>query len=127
MLSVVVCFMPQEQWLQDVNEVNVLPDEVLGSGSFGTVRKGIYCGTPVAVKSVQQRHGEAAWRRVGRDSSRALAASEKHSSVSLGCTGDHVLDEISVTWSVNNGPVVVRGEEFLVSDVDGNTTFSLFL
>jgi len=56
-----------------------------------------------------------------------VCSAKKHSSVSLGCTGDHVLDEITVTWSIDDGPVVVRGEEFLVSDVDGDTTFSLFL
>jgi len=56
-----------------------------------------------------------------------VGCTEQHSGVGLGSTGDHVLHEVSVTWCVDDGPVVVRGEELLVSDVDGDTTLALFL
>ena len=56
-----------------------------------------------------------------------VGCTEQNSGVSLGSTGDHVLHEVSVTWCVDDGPVVVRGEELLVSDVDGDTTLALFL
>ena len=32
-----------------------------------------------------------------------------------------------MTWCVNDGPVEVRGKEFLVSNVDGDSTLALFL
>ena len=32
-----------------------------------------------------------------------------------------------MAWSIDDGPVVVRGEELLVSNVDGDTTLALFL
>ncbi|EEQ36353.1 elongation factor 1-alpha [Clavispora lusitaniae ATCC 42720] len=49
------------------------------------------------------------------------------STVSLGSTSDHVLDEISVTWSVNDGNVVLWSLELPQSDIDGDTSFSLSL
>ena len=54
-----------------------------------------------------------------------VGCTEQHSGVGLGSTGDHVLDEVTVTRSIDDGPVVVWGEELLVSDVDGDTTFAL--
>ena len=56
-----------------------------------------------------------------------VSSTEENRSVCLRSTGDHVLDEITVTWSIDDGPVVLRCEEFLVSNVDGNSTLSLFL
>ena len=56
-----------------------------------------------------------------------VCCTEQNSGICLGGTGDHVLDEISVTRSIDDGPVKVRSKEFLVSDVDGNSTLSLFL
>jgi len=45
----------------------------------------------------------------------------------LGGTGDHVLNEISVSRSVNDGDVVFRCFKFPQGDVDGDTTFTLSL
>ena len=56
-----------------------------------------------------------------------VCSTEENRCISLRGTSDHVLDEISVTWSINNGPVVLWSKELLVSDVDGNSTLSLFL
>ena len=56
-----------------------------------------------------------------------VGSAEQNSGVGLGSTGDHVLDEVAVAWRIDDGPVVVRGEELLVSDVDGDTTLALFL
>jgi hypothetical protein len=39
-------------------------------------------------------------------------------------TGDHVLDEISVTGSVDDGEVVFFGLEFPEGDIDGDSSFS---
>ncbi len=56
-----------------------------------------------------------------------VGRTEQHSGVGLGSTGDHVLHEVTVTGRVDDGPVVLRGEELLVSDVDGDSTLALFL
>ena len=45
----------------------------------------------------------------------------------LGSTSDHVLDEITVTGSVNNGDIVLRSLELPEGDVDGDTTLTLGL
>jgi len=47
--------------------------------------------------------------------------------ISLGGAGNHVLDEITVTWGVNDGVVVVVGEELLGGTLDGHTTLTLVL
>jgi len=47
--------------------------------------------------------------------------------VSLGSTSNHVLDEITVTGSINNGDVVLGGLELPESDINGDTTLTLGL
>jgi len=47
--------------------------------------------------------------------------------VSLGGTGDHVLDEVAVTWSINDGVVPLLGVELLGSAGNGDTTLTLLL
>lgn len=47
--------------------------------------------------------------------------------VSLGGTGDHVLDEISVAGGIDDGEVVFSGFELPKGDIDGDTSFPLTL
>ncbi len=47
--------------------------------------------------------------------------------VCLGGTGDHVLNEVTVSRSVDDGEEVLVGLEFLVGDVDSNSSLPLFL
>jgi len=51
----------------------------------------------------------------------------KNSTISLGGTSDHVLDEISVAWSVDDGEEVLLGLELPEGDIDGDSSFSLGL
>jgi hypothetical protein len=45
----------------------------------------------------------------------------------LGGTGDHVLDEVSVSRGINDGEVIFGGFELPKGDIDGDTSFSLGL
>jgi hypothetical protein len=47
--------------------------------------------------------------------------------ISLGGTGNHVLDEISMAGGINNGEVILAGFEFPEGDIDGDTSFSFSL
>jgi hypothetical protein len=47
--------------------------------------------------------------------------------ISLGCSGDHVLDEVPVAGGVNDGNVVLRGLELPERNVDGDATLTLRL
>ena len=51
----------------------------------------------------------------------------QHGTVSLGSTGDHVLDEITVTWGVNDCAVELGCLELPQGNVNGDTTFTLGL
>ena len=51
----------------------------------------------------------------------------QNSGISLAGTGNHVLHEVSVARCVDDGEVVVRSVELLVSDVDGDSTLALLL
>merc|ERR1719460_957974 len=50
-----------------------------------------------------------------------------HGDISLGGTGNHVLDEIAVTWGINDGVVPLVSEEFLGGARDGHTALTLLL
>merc|ERR1712087_729446 len=52
---------------------------------------------------------------------------DEHSAVSLGGSGDHVLDEVTMSGGVDDGDVVLGGLELPESDVDGDTTLTLGL
>merc|ERR1719203_1751187 len=52
---------------------------------------------------------------------------DEDSTVSLGGSGDHVLDEIPVAGSVDDGDVVLGGLELPESDIDGDSTLTLSL
>jgi len=47
--------------------------------------------------------------------------------VSLGCSGNHVLDEITMAGGINNGEDSLGGLEFPKGNVDGDTTIALSL
>jgi len=52
---------------------------------------------------------------------------DEDGAIGLGSTGDHVLDEISMAWGVDDGNFVVVGLEFPEGDIDGDTSFSFGL
>jgi hypothetical protein len=52
---------------------------------------------------------------------------DQDGAISLGSTSDHVLDEISVTGSIDDGNVVPGSLELPQGDVDGDTSLSLGL
>ncbi len=47
--------------------------------------------------------------------------------VCLGCSRDHILDEVTVSGAVHDGEIELVGIEPLVGDIDGDTTLTLFL
>jgi hypothetical protein len=47
--------------------------------------------------------------------------------IGLRGTSDHVLDEISVSWGIDDGEVIFGGFELPKGDIDGDTSFSLRL
>lgn len=51
-------------------------------------------------------------------------SNHKNSNISLGGTSDHILDEISVSGSINDGEVIFSSFELPEGDIDGNTSFS---
>lgn len=57
----------------------------------------------------------------------STTSNDKDSAIGLGGTSNHVLDEITVTWSVDNGNVVFWCLELPESDIDGDTTLTLGL
>jgi len=52
---------------------------------------------------------------------------DEDSNIGLGGTGDHVLDEITMAWGIDDGERELLGLEFPESNVDGDTTFTLCL
>jgi len=52
---------------------------------------------------------------------------DQHTTISLGSTSDHVLDEIPVSGGINDGNVVLGGLELPQGDIDGDTTLTLGL
>lgn len=51
----------------------------------------------------------------------------ENSSIGLGGSSDHVLDEISVARCINDGDLVGVSLKLVQGDVDGDTTFTLIL
>ena len=52
---------------------------------------------------------------------------DEDSSIGLGGTGDHVLDEVSMSWGIDDGEEVLWRLELPEGDIDGDTTFTLGL
>lgn len=66
----------------------------------------------------------------GRNSGLELGWSggdDQNGYIGLRSTGNHVFDEISVSWSIDDGAVVFFGLEFVQGDVDGDSSLSLGL
>ena len=57
----------------------------------------------------------------------STGSNDEDSTIGLGGTSDHVLDEITVTWGIDNSDIVARSLEFPESDIDGDTTLTLGL
>jgi hypothetical protein len=55
----------------------------------------------------------------------STGSNDENSAIGLGSTSDHVLDEITVTGSVNDGDIVARSLELPESDINGDTTLTL--
>merc|ERR1711881_381392 len=51
----------------------------------------------------------------------------EHTNISLGGTGDHVLDEVTVTGGIDHGVVPMVGEELLRGAGDGHAALALLL
>jgi len=51
----------------------------------------------------------------------------KNGAIGLGGTSNHVLDEISMAWGINDGEEVLLGLELPKGDIDGDTSLSLGL
>merc|ERR1719253_788243 len=56
-----------------------------------------------------------------------ISRDHDHGNIGLGGTGNHVLDEITVTRGIDDGVVPLRGEELLGGHGDGHTTLTLLL
>jgi hypothetical protein len=57
----------------------------------------------------------------------STGSNDENSAVGLGSTSDHVLDEITMTGSINDGDIVLGGLELPESDINGDTTLTLGL
>jgi len=57
----------------------------------------------------------------------STGSNDENGAVRLGGAGDHVLDEVAVTRSVNDGDIIPRSFELPESNVDCDTTFTLGL
>jgi hypothetical protein len=56
-----------------------------------------------------------------------VSRNHEEADISLSGTGNHVLDEISVTRGINDGVMPLVSEELLGGARDGNTTLTLLL
>jgi len=56
-----------------------------------------------------------------------VGGDHKNGGIGLGGTGDHVLDEISVAWGINDGEDSLVGLELPEGDIDGDTSLTLSL
>jgi len=57
----------------------------------------------------------------------STSGNDEDSTIGLGSTSDHVLDEVTMARGINDGDIVLGGLELPESDVDGDTTFTLSL
>jgi hypothetical protein len=57
----------------------------------------------------------------------STSSNDENGAVSLGSTSDHVLDEIAMTWGVDNSDHIAGSLKLPESDIDGDTTLALSL
>merc|ERR1719203_932166 len=57
----------------------------------------------------------------------STGGNDKQAAIGLGGSGDRVLDEITMSGSVDDGDVVLRGFELPESNIDGDSTLTLGL
>ena len=55
----------------------------------------------------------------------STSGNDENSTVGLRSTSDHVLDEVTVTWGVDDGDIVLGSLELPEGDIDGDTSLSL--
>ena len=55
------------------------------------------------------------------------SSDDEDGGISLGSSGNHVLDEVSVTWGINDGEDGFGSLELPEGDIDGDTSFSFGL
>ena len=55
-----------------------------------------------------------------------IRVNDEDGNVSLGCSLDHVWDEVNVTWCIKNHVVVLFKRETLFGNVDGDSMYSFF-
>ena len=53
------------------------------------------------------------------------SSKNQDSTVSLRCPRNHVFDEVSVSWGINDSRVVLAGLKFPRGDINGDTIFKL--
>lgn len=57
----------------------------------------------------------------------STSGNDENGAISLGSTSNHVLDEVTMTWGVNDGDEVLGSLELPESDIDGDTTLTFGL
>jgi len=57
----------------------------------------------------------------------STSGNNENGAISLGGTSDHVLDEVTMTWGIDDGDIVARSLELPEGDIDGDTTLTLGL
>ena len=57
----------------------------------------------------------------------STSGNDENGTISLGGTSDHVLDEVTMSWGIDDGDHVAGSLEFPESDINGDTTLTLGL
>jgi hypothetical protein len=114
-----------------LDEVGGLLDDLLetGLGPLGGVHLVDGDDKLLDTKSVGEKGVLASLTVFGDTSLKftGTCSNDENSAVCLGSTSDHVLDEVTMTWGVDDGDHVARSLEFPESDIDGDTTLALGL
>ncbi|VCX37386.1 unnamed protein product [Gulo gulo] len=52
------------------------------------------------------------------------SSNNQDSTISVRCACNHAFDNISVSWGINEGPIILAGLEFPQADINGDSTFT---